>query len=410
MRQIFRICSAMAVLCAVVMSGTARADAPYTPADAATVLERLPAARGADAALAVLHARSVDSPGDVGAAVAFARAAIERGREEQDPRYFGYAECALQRWWALASPPPSVVLLRATIAQWHHDFAAAERDLDTLINTDADESTQAHLTRASVRAVTGDPIGALRDCTALIGRTDLLTATTCIAAANSLRGRASASLTSLQSVIARDPQRTPAALQLWSLTTAAEIAERLGYDAQAQSLYDQALVTMDRSGQRDAYLLAAFSDFALDHGRPRAVVSRLAGDERIDNLLLRLALAERRLSDEGEHAFDARVEDHIRQLAQRFAETRERGDTVHLREESLFELELQRNPQRALSLAATNWTVQREPLDARVLLAAALANRQPRAAQPVLQWMRDTHIEDRRLQELARQLAAIGVA
>jgi hypothetical protein len=52
--------------------------------------------------------------------------------------------------------------------------------------------------------------------------------------------------------------------------------------------------------------------------------------------------------------------------------------------------------------------VQREPRDARVLLEAALVLRRPDAAQPVLDWMARTRIEDWYLRRLAEQLAAIG--
>jgi hypothetical protein len=48
--------------------------------------------------------------------------------------------------------------------------------------------------------------------------------------------------------------------------------------------------------------------------------------------------------------------------------------------------------------------VQREPADARILLEAALAAKQPAAAEPVLQWMASSRIESAALQSLARQL------
>ena len=60
-----------------------------------------------------------------------------------------------------------------------------------------------------------------------------------------------------------------------------------------------------------------------------------------------------------------------------------------------------------MRLAQSNWKIQREPRDARVLLEAAVALRQPEAAQPVLDWMGQTHIEDWFLRRLADQLAAM---
>ena len=84
-----------------------------------------------------------------------------------------------------------------------------------------------------------------------------------------------------------------------------------------------------------------------------------------------------------------------------------RGDTTHEQEESRFSLQMLKQPGEALRLAQSNWRVQREPRDARVLLEAAVALRQPGEAQPVLDWMARTHIEDWYLQRLAGQLVAM---
>jgi hypothetical protein len=51
--------------------------------------------------------------------------------------------------------------------------------------------------------------------------------------------------------------------------------------------------------------------------------------------------------------------------------------------------------------------VQKEPRDARVLLEAALAAKSPATASPVVQWLRESHIEDARLRNLARQLGEV---
>jgi hypothetical protein len=91
-------------------------------------------------------------------------------------------------------------------------------------------------------------------------------------------------------------------------------------------------------------------------------------------------------------------------LAARYAAAQLRGDTVHQQEEARFALVIQRNPQKALKLAQENWKVQLEPRDARIFLEAALAVNDANAAQPVLQWLNDSHIEDRYLTGLAQQL------
>ena len=66
------------------------------------------------------------------------------------------------------------------------------------------------------------------------------------------------------------------------------------------------------------------------------------------------------------------------------------------------------NASRALELAQEDWKTQREPRDARVVLEAAIAAKNPEAAKPVLDWMRDTGIEDWYLRKLAAVLGGGG--
>jgi hypothetical protein len=61
---------------------------------------------------------------------------------------------------------------------------------------------------------------------------------------------------------------------------------------------------------------------------------------------------------------------------------------------------------RALELARTNYTLQREPADARVLLEAAVAARDAAAAESVLRWLEINRVESVVLRELAAKLKA----
>jgi hypothetical protein len=116
-----------------------------------------------------------------------------------------------------------------------------------------------------------------------------------------------------------------------------------------------------------------------------------------DTLLLRLVFAERMLNLPSAKAREAT-------LASRFQAAQLRGDTVHQQEEARFALIVQNDPRKALSLAGENWKVQREPRDARIFLEAALAAREPAAAQPVIRWLDESRIEDRQLSSLAQQV------
>jgi hypothetical protein len=155
-------------------------------------------------------------------------------------------------------------------------------------------------------------------------------------------------------------------------------------------------------GLPDVYLQAAFADFLLDRQRAAEVLAELqAGpaSARADVVLLRLALA----AQATRHADAPRWAD---QLSARFAAARLRGDRSHRKEESRFLLAIKGDAREALPLAQQNWAQQREPADARILLEAALAAKDAKAAQPVLDWMQRNAVESVALQALARQIAS----
>ncbi len=145
-------------------------------------------------------------------------------------------------------------------------------------------------------------------------------------------------------------------MRLWALTVLAETAARIG-DFVPPSAFQEALAL----GIRDVYLLGAYADFLLDRNRPHEVRSLLEKEARIDPLLLRLALAEQSLGA-------SELPGHIADLAERFAEARRRGDTVHQREEARFALYLLEAAARGVAAGQANWAVQREPWDARLLI------------------------------------------
>ena len=183
-------------------------------------------------------------------------------------------------------------------------------------------------------------------------------------------------------------------VRLWALTVLAETDARLGDSQAAERHFRQALSL----GLRDCYLLGAYADFLLDADRPSEVRVLLQDEARIDPLLLRLALAEQAMGA-------PTLQSHIADLSERFAANRRRGDTSHQREEARFALSLLKDPQEALLLAQANWAQQREPWDARVLLAAALAAEKPETARPVLDWLATSHLEDDEVRGLAAKLA-----
>lgn len=380
---------------------TFAASQPYVPSDDAEVLEHVATARAEADNVRALNAQRralAAHPDDLPAAVAYARRAIELGRATADPRYHGQAESALKPWLSLADPPPVIRLLRATLRQQRHDFVGAIADLDQLIIRNSGDA-QARLTRATILMVQGRPADALTDCNALIAaHGDLIAAATCIASVRSLDGHASAAIEVLTATLAESANAPPGE-QLWALTALAEIEARQGRDADAGKHFEAAINLLRASGEHDPYLLTAYADYLLAAGRAAEARELTQDTRQIDNLLLRLALAQAALGDPG-------LADSLAQLDARFTEAGLRGGSVHLREEALYALKLQHEAPRAVSLAIQNWQSQREPADARLLLEASLAAAQPAAAQPALAWLTQTGIEDPALHRLADQLRA----
>ena len=380
---------------AVVFVACASAQAtPFAPSSDAVVLERMPDAGDAAArALLRKHRALAANPHDLTLALDVARGDLDRGRALGDPRFLGRAQAALAPWPLGPGSPPDVMLLRAVVMQSNHDFNGALLALAQVLAA-RPRNAQAWLTRAAIDQARADYAAAIADCGQFAGLTLGLAPDVCTASAMALTGKAPLALRAVSlslGVNAAEAARAPG-VAMWALTLAAEVAERLG-DPSAESWFTRAM-SLDPT---DPYLLGAWSDWLLDHGRPSEVVSLLTARTRIDPLLLRLALAERATGNPA-------ATGHIADLAARFESSRLRGESVHRREEARFTLELLHEPGRALDLARANWGVQREPADARVLLEAALAARQPVTAGPVLAWLKQNGVQDRHLAGLAERV------
>lgn len=365
---------------------------PYSPADDAQVLERL-SFKASDPVAREFEALRNDlrrNPRHLESAVKLATRFIEQGRSEGDPRFLGQAQAILAPWWNEPTPPPATLLLRATIRQHAHEFNEALADLDQILSVQP-TNAQAWLTKASILQVQARYDEARRACQQLARLASSHVLIGCLADIAGLTGQSTKSRELLLEILSESA--ISGRERIWLATILAETAARAGAIQEAEQSFSEAF----KVDIKDQYLLGAYADFLLDQGRYRDVISLLQSETRADGLFLRLALAEQAL---GLPAF----QNHTAELAARFAAGRERGTTVHVREEARFTLALLHDAGRALPLAQANWNVQREPADARILLECALADKNRAAAQPVLDWLNINHVEDFRLRQLARQI------
>ncbi len=372
-------------------------SAPRVPVSDDVVLERLPFRPNDPIAREMSDLRKLlqRDPRDQAAALKLAQRYYGLVAEEGDPRYIGYAQAALAPWWAMAEPPVEIQVMRASLAQFNHDFSGAIKDLDSVIARYPGHA-QARALRATIHIVQARYAQARADCQALLGLTDEVIATGCLAMVDGLTGKAQPAYDTLLASLGRHPEASPGE-RLWVLVRLAEISQRIGKVKIAEQHFKEA-VALDIS---DTFLLAEYADLLMDQKRAAEVVALLKDRTRSDVLLLRLVFAERMLKSPEAATLQAT-------LAARYAAAQLRGDTVHQQEEARFVLAVEGDANRALDLALKNWTVQLEPRDARIVLEAALAAQKPAAAQPVLTWLTESRIEDHVLLALASQVTGVA--
>jgi Tfp pilus assembly protein PilF len=368
--------------------------APYLPQSNDEVLQEVPStADPAVAQMKVLRTALDAAPHSLLAADRLADAYIDYSRQIGDAHFAGYAEAVIAPWVRAPNPPARALVTQAVILQYRHLFDEARRLLRQALAADP-ANAQAWLTLGTLDIVQGDYEAAAKDCVQVANTAGVETGLACLANLRSYTGQARQSLAYLHQVEIAG-QRAPASYRAWVQGLLAESAERLGDWDLAESNYRKALEILPQ----DNFLLVAYADFLLDRSRPREVLPLLADHTQSDTAFLRLALAQSALHSD-------QVQRYVWIMAARFEALRLRGSDYFGREESRFALELQHDPKTALSMALRNWQLQRAPWDARVVLEAALAAKQPQAAAPVLEFIAKTKLEDPILDPMVKQLEA----
>jgi hypothetical protein len=358
--------------------------APITPTSDAEVIETLPAVSGNRAEERRIKRELAARPRDAAVATAAARHYLAQAHELGDPRFAGRALAALQAWPEPAAAPTEVLLMQATVQQYLHEFDPAAHKLELLLRREPREA-QAWLTLATVRRVQGRYAESDAACASLKRLDAGLYGAACQAENDGLRGQFEAARTALNSLLATP--RLAAATRGWLLTTLAELEARNGRADAAETAYRSALAV-----QADSYTTMSFADFLIDLGRDADALEQLKGQPRTDAMLLRLAIA-------GTRAATAEGVRDARELRERIALANLRPDAkvFHAREQAMFALWVDKQAQRALALARSNVTQQREPLDLLLLAQAARASGQPAAVREAGQLLEHIGLRDARI-------------
>lgn len=329
---------------------SATGAAPYTPDNNNTVLATL-----SDSQRALTPASPPQNEAD---ALRLARAQIDYGRQQGDPRFLGYAQRTLAPF--SRPPSPAVSLLWADIEQQRHQFTRARTRLTRLLEQHPNQG-QGWLMLANIERVQGQFDAARQACGNAANSLPPTTVVLCQASVQAMTDQHQRAYATLQS-LADSPLVSDTTQSVWLQTLIAEMAIQQGEPERAQQALDAALAL----APQDAYLRYLQNDLWLQQGHPDAVIADLKNWQDRDNALLRLAIAGQRSqhpqAGQWQQAYQQRLD------AAEFA-----GRTVHQREHARYLLQVDPSPTEALAVARDNWQQQKELTDLRLLLAAATA-------------------------------------
>lgn len=376
----------MVWIAAISFAAAMRAE-PIEPRSDSEVIETLPAGASGRAEERRLRRAVAERPRDAALAVKLAQRYLERAREQGDPRFAGLAIAALRPWSEDPAAPGDVLLLQATLDQYVHQFDASVNKLELLLQREP-KRAQAWMTLATVHRVQGRFDSSDRACRELISLKAEPYGAACLAENQGLRGDAAGARRTLKQLIGE--HRADADTRNWLGTTLAELEERSGSEAAARAAWDDAL-----RARATPYTLLAYADFLIFSGRHAQALDLLKEQPRNDAVLLRLSIAATRSgAPNGERL--------AREMRERIVASNQRPDaqTLHGREQAMFALWVDKQPERAFQLARDNLRLQREPIDLLVLAQAARATGNGATLSEARQWQREVALRDQRVDAL----------
>ncbi|MGK2897948.1 MAG: tetratricopeptide repeat protein [Burkholderiaceae bacterium] len=384
--KLWAICALLAAL-----SGTlapVRAT-PIVPTRDDEVIDVLPAVKGSRAEERRLRRQLAHQPRDPALALAVAKRYLDQAHELGDPRFAGMAMSAIEAWTDEATMPDAVLMMRATLQQYLHEFDASVASLQHLLARPGGQPRpQSWLTLATVRRVQGRYADSDAACRQVASAGAALHASACLAENAALRGDVAGGRSAFVALLAS--VGNPPATQAWLSTSLAELEQRAGNPAAAEAAFRAALKL-----DPDGYTTLAFADFLIEQKRPAQARALLKDQARSDAVLLRLAIA-------GTQARAATAAADVAEMRERIALANERPDAkvFHGREQAMFALAVDRDAARALELARGNVAQQREPLDLLVLAQAARATGQAAALQEAKRLTVEIGLVDQRIKAI----------
>lgn len=362
LRGICRAVGLLPIFLGVSMTAVAAASKPFTPADPDTVVFDLSSA-----------AKAWRPPyvNDINDRIDAAAKAIRHFQQSGNPRDLSTAESLLEN---VPQPGPAEAqLIRAYISQARHDFDVARRQLEAVLDAHPNMS-DAWTMLADVHRVSGRLDAAERACRQRLAIVQDVTGLVCFASILGLTGESKGAIAILQHASDSLPESHP--MQSWINGTRAELAAREHNLDLATQLYEKAMRVEDPP----LYLVTEYVDVLLERNEAGKALAVLEKHPENSALLVRKAMALRALDRSEWREVDAT-------LQELFALEQRRGDAIHLRELAAWALYVRRDPDEALQSAKRNFSIQKEPEDIRLLIAAADAAGTADAARPAVQFL-----------------------
>ena len=213
---------------------------PIKPASDDEVIEVLPAVPGGRSEQKRLRKALAEQPRDVALALTVARRYLEQAHESGDQRFAGMAMAAIEPWSDEATMPDELLMMRATVQQYLHQFDDSVRSLERLLARPSGKGqSQAWLTLATVRRVQGRYADSDAACKQLVQAGAALHARACMAEIAALRGDVDRARSAFTLLLANP--REAAATQAWLSTSLAELEQRAGNGPAAEEAFKRAL-------------------------------------------------------------------------------------------------------------------------------------------------------------------------
>ena len=392
-------CAALAGVLALA-SLCASAQERFRPEASAVVLAAsVHTAGGRASSLRALDQAWRAQPQDLPAALAYARAVFILGFNEGDLRWFGSAKAALMPWWQAADLPADGLFMRGLVKQGFHDFDGGLQDINQAISLNP-ERAEFWSWRFALHLLQANMSAARQDATEIAQRFGAQEGQIYRAVLLYRTGQALPAVQWLSAAM-RSPDYQDAASQVW-------IGFHLGEAHRVAQQPERAITVWQRLLQahpQSHLLRLSLADLLNQQGQfQQAKAVATANSAKLnanltDALLMQALLASRGLKAPDEAAL-------ARQMAARLQSQALRRESLIERPKLIYQIAYGQDLAAGLALSIENWQLQKEPPDAVLFAQAALALKQARAAEPVVQWAQATGYTDPQLAPLLLQLKA----